>query len=81
MQFAKKKKRWIRPKFKINHEIFMDWFETTPLNRKELADLCQVSNSTISRWLKGERTPRPSEQHKLCEITSMKFNILFIKVE
>lgn len=81
MSFARKKNRWSRPAFKINNEVLLEWFESTPLNQTELADLCDVSVSTISRWLKGERTPRPAEQHKLCEITNIKFNILFVQVE
>ena len=81
MSIVRKKNRWNRPKVKINSEKLNEWFEKSPLNQKELAELCQVNPSTTSRWLRGERTPSVSEQQKLCEITGISFKNLFYIVK
>ena len=77
MRIAENKRRWKRPRFKLNTEVLSEWLDQSPLNQREFGDIIQVSESTISRWLSGERTPKLPEQHKLCEITKIKFNTLF----
>ena len=41
------------------------------LSQKELGDLLNVSNKTVSKWENGEATPRPETLIKLCDILEL----------
>tara|TARA_R110002012_G_C11640051_1_gene610544 strand:- start:2006 stop:2248 length:243 start_codon:yes stop_codon:yes gene_type:complete len=77
MRIVKNKIRWKRPLFKLNTEVLSEWLTQSPLNQKEFAEIIGVSESTISRWLSGDRKPKVPEQQKLCKYTNISFNNLF----
>ncbi len=46
-----------------------DWMDKTDIDVFEAARAFGVTTHAIKKWLKGERTPRPTNQAKIKRIT------------
>jgi transcriptional regulator with XRE-family HTH domain len=51
--------------------------ERAGLNQKQLAELMEVNESQVSRWLDGSRTPRPDKAIKLAKLLKVSLEAIF----
>ena len=64
---------------------FIDWFEQSGKTQEEVAELLSVSQTAVSSWLLGQKTPHPKTRKRVndvagCTIVWPGYNVNFAHV-
>lgn len=63
----------------VRRKWLENYMDRNNLKRLDMASIMQVSESTISMWLKGRRTIGPERRKKLQRILKMDWDEIFEK--